>query len=163
MVSGRRLIWFCSWLYQGCETYVFTRAPAHRDLAKALGAAWAGQAEDTPPHALDASIIFAPAGALVPQALRVLGKGGVVALAGITMSAIPSLDYSLLYQERVLRSVANSTRRDCREFLSLAAEIMTRTKSLRSEIQIFDLAQANEALQALKHSQLRAAAVLKIT
>jgi alcohol dehydrogenase, propanol-preferring len=148
--------------YQGCETYIFTRAQSHRDLANALGAAWVGGAEDTPPHWLDAAIIFAPAGSLVPQALRVLRKGGTVALAGITMSSIPPFEYSLLYQERVLRSVANSTRQDCREFLSLAAEIMSKTKSLQTEIQVFNLTQANEALQALKHSELRAAAVLKI-
>ena len=144
--------------YEGCEVYVFTRAQAHRDLAAKLGAAWVGSAEDMPPHRLDASIIFAPAGSLVPHALRVLRKGGTLALAGITMSPIPQLDYSLLHDERVLRSVANSTREDCREFLFLAADA-----GLRTEIQLFDLDQANHALQALKQSKIQGAGVLRIS
>ena len=144
--------------HQGCEVYVFTRAQAHRDLASKLGAAWVGAAENNPPQPLDASIIFAPAGALVPQALRVLHKGGTLALAGITMSPIPQMDYSLLYHERTIRSVANSTRQDCREFLELAGEV-----PLQTEIQIFDLEQANQALQALKTSRVHGAAVLKIS
>jgi propanol-preferring alcohol dehydrogenase len=143
--------------HQGCEVYVFTRTPIHRELAQRLGAAWIGSAEDTPPHQLDASIIFAPAGALVPQALRVLRKAGTLTLAGITMSAIPSLDYSLLYQERVIRSVANSTRQDAREFLQLAAEV-----PLQTDVELFDLEQANQALQALKKSKIKAAGVLKM-
>jgi propanol-preferring alcohol dehydrogenase len=144
--------------YKGCEVYVFTRAHPHRDFATKLGAVWVGTAEDTPPHSLNASIIFAPAGALVPHALRVLRKGGTLALAGITMSPIPQIDYSLLYHERTIRSVANSTRQDCREFLELAGEV-----PLQTEIQIFPLEQANHALQALKRSQLRGAGVLKIS
>jgi propanol-preferring alcohol dehydrogenase len=120
----------------GCEVYVFTRTPIHRELANKLGAAWVGVAEDTPPHPLDAAIIFAPAGALVPQALRALRKGGTLVLAGITMSAIPQMEYSLLYHERVIRSVANSTRQDAREFLALAAGV-----PLHIEIEIFDLEQ----------------------
>jgi len=144
--------------HQGCEVYVFTRTPIHRELAKRLAAAWVGSAEDTPPHPLDAAIIFAPAGALVPQALRVLRKAGTLALAGITMSSIPSMDYSLLYHERVIRSVANSTRQDAREFLQLAAQV-----PLQTEVEIFDLEQANQALQALKKSQIKAAAVLQIS
>jgi propanol-preferring alcohol dehydrogenase len=143
--------------HQGCEVYVFTRTPIHRDLAQRLGAAWMGSAGDTPPHQLDASIIFAPAGALVPQALRVLRKAGTLTLAGITMSAIPSMDYSLLYQERVIRSVANSTRLDAREFLQLAAEV-----PLQTEVEIFKLEQANQGLQALKKSEIKAAAVLRM-
>ena len=143
--------------HQGCEVYVFTRTPIHRDLAQRLGAAWIGSAEDTPPHPLDASIIFAPAGALVPQALRVLRKAGTLTLAGITMSTIPAMDYSLLYQERVIRSVANSTRQDAREFLQLAAEVPVHT-----DVELFDLDQANQALQALKKSKIKAAAVLKM-
>ncbi len=143
--------------HQGCEVYVFTRAQAHRDLATKLGAAWVGRAEDTPPHQLDASIIFAPAGALVPHALRALRKAGTLALAGITMSPIPQMDYSLLYHERVIRSVANSTRQDAREFLDLAAAI-----PLHTEVQVFELDQANHALQALKKSEIKAAAVLRI-
>jgi len=144
--------------HEGCAVSVVTRAQAHRDLARKLGAAWVGAAEDSPPDPLDAAIIFAPAGGLVPLALKRLHKGGVLVLAGITMSPIPQLDYSLLYDERVIRSVANSTRQDAREFLDLAARV-----PLQTELQIFDLAQANEALQALKHSQIPAAAVLKVT
>lgn len=143
--------------HQGCEVYVFTRAQAHRELAVKLGAAWVGAAEDRAPQQVDAGIIFAPAGALVPRALRALRKGGTLALAGITMSAIPQMDYSLLYQERVIRSVANSTRVDCREFLDLAAEV-----PLRAEIEVFGLDRANEALQALKKSEINGAGVLRI-
>lgn len=141
----------------GCEVYVFTRAAGHRDLAAHLGAVWVGAAEDTPPGLLDAAIIFAPAGGLVPHALRALRKGGTLALAGITMSAIPQMDYSLLYDERIIRSVANSTRQDAREFLALAAEAR-----LQTEIQIFDLEQANRALQALKRSQIQGGGVLQV-
>jgi propanol-preferring alcohol dehydrogenase len=143
--------------HQGCEVYVFTRTPIHREFAQRLGAAWVGSAEDAPPHQLDAAIIFAPAGALVPQALRVLRKAGTLALAGITMSSIPSMDYSLLYHERVIRSVANSTRQDAREFLQLAAEV-----PLETEVELFDLEQANQALQALKKSEIKGAAVLRM-
>ena len=143
--------------YQGCEVYVFTRADTHRELATRLGAAWAGRAEDNPPAPLDCAIIFAPAGSLVPLALRTLRKGGTLALAGITMSLIPEIHYSLLYQERAIRSVANSTRQDCREFLELAGQA-----PLRTEIQLFDLAHANQALQALKASEIRGAGVLRI-
>lgn len=140
----------------GCEVYVFTRTQSHRDLAKSLGAAWVGTAEETPPGELDAAIIFAPTGALVPAALNRLRKGGRLALAGITMSQIPAMDYSLLYHERTIRSVANSTRQDCREFLELAADAQ-----LKTEIHIFDLEHANQALLDLKHSRIRGAAVLK--
>jgi len=143
--------------YQGCDVYVFTRGRAHRELAEKLGAVWTGGAEETPPQPLDASIIFAPAGALVPQALGHLRKAGTLALAGITMTEIPPLDYNLLYQERVLRSVANSTREDCRDFLRLAAEIPVQT-----EIRVYLLAEANRALQDLKQSKLEAAGVLRI-
>jgi propanol-preferring alcohol dehydrogenase len=141
----------------GCDVYTFTRTPAHRELAKKLGAAWIGAAEDTPPQPLDAAIIFAPSGGLVPQALRVLRKAGTLVLAGITMTPIPQMDYSLLYHEHVIRSVANSTRRDAREFLELAAQV-----PLQAEIQVFDLEQANQALQALKKSEIRGAGVLRI-
>ena len=142
--------------HEGCEAYVFTRSQAHRDLAKKLGAVWVGAAENAPPEPLDASIIFAPAGSLVPPALRVLRKGGTLVLAGVTMSPIPQMDYSLLYEERQIRSVANSTRQDVREFLELAADV-----PIRTEVQVFDLEQANSALQALKKSEVRAAAVLQ--
>ena len=144
--------------HQGCEVYVFTRGTAHRQLAEKLGAAWTGTADETPPHSLDASIIFAPAGSLVPQALRHLRKGGTLALAGITMTQIPALDYDLLYHERVIRSVANSTRQDCREFLRLAAEI-----PIQTQIQVYPLSEANRALADLKQSKLEAAAVLRVS
>jgi len=143
--------------HQGCEVYVFTRADTHRELATRLGAVWAGRAEDKPPAPLDCAIIFAPAGSLVPLALGSLRKGGTLALAGITMSPIPEIDYSLLYQERAIRSVANSTRQDCREFLDLASQA-----ALRTEIELFDLPQANQALQALKKSEIRGAGVLRM-
>ena len=143
--------------HQRVNVLVFTRSEVHRAHARELDAAWTGRAEDTPPEAVDAAIIFAPAGSLVPQALRALRKGGTLALAGITMSQIPALDYPLLYDERVIRSVANSTRQDAREFLALAAEV-----PLKTEIEVFDLAQANQALQALKKSAIRGAGVLRI-
>jgi alcohol dehydrogenase, propanol-preferring len=144
--------------HMGCEVYVMTRTPAHRELALTLGAAWAGAADEMPPAPADAAIIFAPAGSLVPDALRNLRKGGTLALAGITMSQIPPLDYSLLYHERVLRSVANSTRDDVRECLRLAAEVPVRT-----EVELFPLEKANEALAALKQSRIRGAGVLEIS
>jgi len=143
--------------HEKSEVYVFTRSHAHRELAEKLGATWTGSAEDTPPHPLDASIIFAPAGSLVPLALKHLRKAGTLALAGITMSQIPPLNYDLLYHERVIRSVANSTREDCRDLLRLAAEI-----PIKTEIRVYPLTDANSALQDLKHSQLAAAGVLRI-
>lgn len=143
--------------HEGCEVYVCTRGQNHRDLALQFGAAWVGAGEDMPPGQLDAAIIFAPAGSLVPQALRALRKGGTLALAGITMSPIPQMDYSLLYHERVIRSAANSTRDDCREFLSLAVEA-----GLRTEVEVFELEHANRALQALKKSEIKGAGVLRI-
>lgn len=145
--------------HMGCEVYVFTRTEAHRQLARRLGAAWVGGAKDEPPQRLDAVIIFAPAGPLVLDALRVLRKGGTVALAGIHMSPIPEIDYdSLLYHERIVRSVANATRQDGRDFLRLAAEIPVRT-----EVEIFSLEEANQALQAMKQSRIHGAGVLKIS
>lgn len=144
--------------HEGCEVYVFTRSEQHRALAHQLGAAWTGSAHDTPPAKMDASIVFAPAGELVPQSLRVLRKGGTLALAGISMSAIPEFDYGLIYHEKVLRSVANSTRRDVRELLDLAAEAPIRIK-----VQEFALEQANDALAALKHSQINGAGVLRVS
>lgn len=144
--------------HMGCEVMVMTRTPAHRELALQLGAVWAGTADATPPAPADAAIIFAPAGALVPDALRNLRKGGTLALAGITMSPLPAMDHSLLYHERVLRSVANSTREDVRECLRLAAEVPVNT-----EVEVFPLEQANEALNALKHSRIRGAGVLVVS
>ena len=143
--------------HKGCEVYVMTRTPAHRELALSLGAVWAGTADDTPPAPADSAIMFAPAGPLVVDALRNLRKGGTLALAGITMTPIPQLEYSLLYQERTVRSVANSTRDDVRECLQLCAEMAVRT-----EVQTFPLEQANEALAALKHSRIVGAGALRI-
>ncbi len=142
----------------GCEVYVFTRGEGHRRLAKELGAAWVGGAEDDPPHPVHGGIIFAPAGGLVLAALRVLERGGVLALAGVTMTPIPELDYDrLLYWERTVRSVANFTRQDATELLQLAAEI-----PIRTTVQIFPLEEANEALLALKQGRINGAGVLKI-
>ena len=143
--------------HMGCEVYVFTRAAAHRDLAMKLGAAWEGDAKDRPPRELDAAIVFAPAGPIVLDALRALRKGGTVALAGITMSPIPQMDYSLLYHERVVRSVANSTRQDARELLDLAAEVPVRTA-----VTLYPLEEANRALADMKHSRIEGAGVLRI-
>ena len=143
--------------HQGCDVHVFTRARAHRELAEQLGAVWTGSADEQPPRHLDASIIFAPAGSLVPLALRNLRKGGTLALAGITMSEIPALNYALLYQERILRSVANSTRQDCRDFLQQAAEI-----PLQPRVEVYPMAEGNSALMDLKQSRIEGAGVLQI-
>ena len=143
--------------HMGCEVYVFTRAAAHKELASRLGAAWVGDAKDRPPHELDAAIVFAPAGPIVLDALRALRKGGTVALAGITMTPIPQVDYSLLYHERVVRSVANSTRQDARELLELAAEV-----PLRTEVTLYPLEEANRAIDDMKHSRIEGAGVLRI-
>jgi len=144
--------------HQKCNVFVFTRSASHRAYALELGAVWTGRAEDTPPEMLHAVIIFAPAGSLVREALRVLRKAGTLALAGITMSQIPALDYGLLYHEKIMRSVANATRQDGIEFLELAGEV-----PLQTEIQVFDLAEANRALERLKKSEIRGAGVLKIS
>jgi propanol-preferring alcohol dehydrogenase len=141
-----------------CEVYVFSRSAAHRRLAEALGAAWTGSAENSPPAKVDSGIIFAPAGWIVRAALQHLQKGGTLALAGIHMSPIPELEYALLYHERTVRSVANSTRQDVRELLQLAAEI-----PLRTEVEIFPLAEANRALQKLKAGEINGAGVLEIS
>src|SRR6266576_1410436 len=143
--------------HRGCEVCVFTRGAAHQELARRLGAEWTGSAEETPPAAMDASIIFAPAGALVPLALRTLRKAGTLTLAGITMTQIPALDYNLLYQERTIRTVANSTRQDCSEFLDLAAEI-----PIQTQVRIYPLSEANQALVDLKQSNIEGAGVLRI-
>ena len=140
-----------------CEVFVFTRSEHHRTLAKSLGAVWTGGAEDDPGMPMDSSIIFAPAGWLVPEALRVLDKGGVLALGGIHMSPIPAMPYELLWHERTIRSVANSTRQDAIELLQVAGEIPVKT-----EIELFSLSQANEALMRLKQSEINGAGVLQI-
>ena|SRR2546422_1642993 len=143
---------------RGAEVYVFTRdRERHQALARELKAAWIGGATEDPPVKLDASIIFAPAGELVPAALKGLEKGGVLVLGGIHMSPIPQMEYSLLYGERVIRSVANNTREDGREFLAEAARIPVRT-----HVVSFPFSQANEALRALKSDAIRGAAVLVV-
>lgn len=145
-------------LYWECEIYVFSRSEAHRALARKLGASWTGTSKDEPPSKLHSSIIFAPVGELVLDALSVLEKGGTVALAGIYMSPIPEMDYmKYLYQERTLRSVANATRQDGEELLRIAAEI-----PIRPVTQVFILEEANKALLVLKAGKINGAAVLQI-
>lgn len=141
----------------GCEVYVSTRDARHQRLALELGAKWAGGTLAGPPVKLDAAVVFAPAGEIVPAALQALRKGGTVALGGIHMSPIPSFSYDLLYQERVLRSVANNTRQDGEDFLRVAAEIPIETHT-----QLFPLAEANRALNALKNDAIPGAAVLAV-
>jgi propanol-preferring alcohol dehydrogenase len=137
--------------------FVFTRSEAHRELARSLGAVWAGGAEEDPGAWMDSSIIFAPAGSLVPLALSRLDRGGTLALGGIHMSPIPEMAYDLLWHERTIQSVANSTRQDVLDFLQVAAEVPVKT-----EIELFPLAQANEALLQLKRSEINGAAVLVV-
>jgi alcohol dehydrogenase, propanol-preferring len=142
---------------QGREVYAFTRAGDRQaqDFALGLGAVWAGSSEAMPPEPLDAAIIFAPVGALVPAALKAVRKGGVVVCGGIHMSDIPSFPYDILWEERVLRSVANLTRADAREFLALAPTI-----PIKTSVSPMPLSQANQALEALRKGELTGAAVL---
>jgi propanol-preferring alcohol dehydrogenase len=144
--------------YWQCQIYVFTRGEHHRRQAAALGAAWTGAAEHTPPEVLDRAIIFAPSGALVPLALERLRRGGTLAINAIHMSPIPEMPYALLFGERTLRSVANATRRDGTEFLRLAQSI-----PVRGEVSEFPLEQANAALAELKAGRLLGAAVLRVS
>ncbi|MDW7556778.1 zinc-binding alcohol dehydrogenase family protein (plasmid) [Azospirillum brasilense] len=141
----------------GQRVFAFTRTgdEAAQALARDLGAAWAGGSEEPPPEPLDAAILFAPVGALVPMALRAVVKGGTVVCAGIHMSDIPSFPYDILWGERVIRSVANLTRRDGEEFLALAPRIPVRTRTTP-----FPLAQANKAVEALRCGTVTGAAVL---
>jgi len=139
------------------DVYAMTRDERHQKLAREMGAAWVGGTVADPPAKLDAAIIFAPAGDIVPAALRSLKKGGTVTLAGIHMSTIPPLDYNLLYHERVLRSVANNTREDGADFLRLAEEI-----PIRTTIEVFPLKDANRALNQLKNDAIRGAGVLEV-
>jgi len=145
--------------HQGRRVFAFTRAGdnAGQEFARSLGAEWAGGSHEKPPMPLDAAIIFAPVGSLVPAALRAVNKGGVVVCGGIHMSDIPSFPYQLLWGERVLRSVANLTRADAIELLALAPRIPVRT-----EIQSFPLTAANDALTSLRSGKVRGAAVLSI-
>jgi alcohol dehydrogenase, propanol-preferring len=143
--------------HQGRRVFAFTRADDAESQAFALelGAEWAGDALGPPPEELDAALIFAPAGELVPAALKAVAKGGTVVCGGIHMSDIPSLPYELLWGERVLRSVANLTRADGEEFLELAPEVPVRT-----QVETHPLEKANEALERLRKGRIRGAAVL---
>jgi propanol-preferring alcohol dehydrogenase len=142
--------------FRGADVYVATRdRERHQDLAEELGAVWVGDTFAEPPVKLDAAIIFAPAGEIVPVALKALDKGGALVLGGIYMSPIPEFEYSLIYGERIIRSVANNTRQDGREFLQEAAKIPVKTS-----VQTFPLSEANDALIALKHDAIRGAGVI---
>ncbi len=142
----------------GCKVYVASLKEEHRALARELGAVWVGEAAAPPPEKLHAAIMFAPAGELVPPALRALNRGGTLALAGIHMSPIPSLDYDRdVFGERVIRSVTANTRQDGVDLLREAAAIPIRTHT-----RTFPLEEANEALQALKAGSVRGAAILKV-
>jgi alcohol dehydrogenase, propanol-preferring len=141
----------------GVDVYASTRDERHQKLALELGAKWAGGTLAAPPVQLDVAVVFAPAGEIVPAALKTLRKGGRLILGGIHMSDIPSFPYDLLYQERMIRSVANNTRQDGEEFLKLAAEIPVRT-----HVQVYPLSEANRALNALKTDAIPGAAVLEV-
>ncbi|QPC43070.1 zinc-dependent alcohol dehydrogenase family protein [Kaustia mangrovi] len=144
-------------VHEGRRVHAFTREgdKAAQDFALSLGAAWAGASTQAPPEPLDAAIIFAPVGALVPAALRAVRKGGIVVCGGIHMSDIPSFPYAILWEERVVRSVANLTRQDAVEFLALAPRVPVRTT-----VETFPLHEANEALDRLRRGALTGAAVL---
>lgn len=144
-------------VWQKREVYALTKPGdrAGQEFARSLGCTWAGGSDETPPAAVDAAMIFAPVGALVPTALRHVRKGGVVVCAGIHMSDIPAFPYEILWGERVLRSVANLTRRDGEEFLALAARVPVRTT-----VQVFALSEANAALDAVRSGRVQGAAVL---
>ena len=144
-------------IYKGKQIFAFTRPGDEKTqaFARSLGAIWAGGSDESPPEALDAAIIFAPAGELVPAALRAVGKGGTVVCGGIHMSEIPAFDYDLLWGERVLRSVANLTRRDARQFLQLA-----QAAKVQTHVTSFALQQINDAVAALRHGDLDGSAVI---
>jgi propanol-preferring alcohol dehydrogenase len=146
--------------HQGRRVFAFVRAGDEQagDFALELGAEWAGGSLDRPPEELDAAIIFAPVGELVPAALTATAKGGTVVCAGIRMSDIPSFAYELLWGERVVRSIANLTRQDGEELLALAPEVPVRT-----EVEVFPLERANEALDKLRAGRVRGAAVLSVS
>jgi alcohol dehydrogenase, propanol-preferring len=146
-------------LHQGRRVFAFTRAgdADGQAFARELGAEWGGGSDEAPPEELDAAIIFAPVGALVPAALRAVRKAGIVVCAGIHMSDIPSFPYELLWGERVVRSVANLTRRDGEEFLALAPRVPVRT-----QIRSFALDQANDAIEHLRRGEVRGSAVLHL-
>jgi len=145
--------------YKGREVYAFTRRDdvEGQAFARSLGAVWAGSSDELPPDPLDAAIIFAPVGSLVPASLRAVTKGGTVVCAGIYMSDIPSFPYSILWGERVVRSVANLTRRDGEEFLALAPKVPVRT-----EVHPYPLEKANNALNDLREGRFNGAAVIVV-
>ncbi|PMB04554.1 alcohol dehydrogenase [Fischerella thermalis CCMEE 5273] len=145
--------------YQGRQVFAFTRSgdTQGQEFARQLGAVWAGGSDELPPEPLDAAIIFAPIGKLVPAALRAVAKGGVVVCAGIHMSDIPAFPYEILWEERVLRSVANLTRQDGEEFLALAPKV-----PIQTEVNLFNLSEANEALDALRSGKIEGSAVLVV-
>ncbi len=145
--------------YHGRQVFAFTRAgdTQGQEFARQLGAVWTGGSDELPPEPLDAAIIFAPVGKLVPAALRAIAKGGVVVCAGIHMSEIPAFPYEILWEERVLRSVANLTRQDGEEFLALAPQV-----PIRTEVNLFGLSEANEALDALRSGKIEGSAVLVV-
>ncbi len=145
--------------YHGKEVYAFTRRgdTEKQEFALGLGAVWAGDSEQMPPEPLDAAIIFAPVGSLVPAALRAVAKGGIVVCAGIYMSDIPSFPYSILWEERTIKSVANLTRRDGEEFLALAPKV-----PVRSEVHLYPLHDTNKALDDLRNGRFTGAAVITI-
>jgi propanol-preferring alcohol dehydrogenase len=145
--------------YQKREVYAFTRVgdTQAQAFAQRLGAVWAGSSDQTPPHELDAAIIFAPSGELVPTALKAVARGGVVVCAGIHMSDIPSFPYNILWGERSIKSVANLTRRDGEEFLALAPKVPVQT-----EVHPYPLDQANEALEDLRAGRFSGAAVIVV-
>ncbi|MBI4471908.1 MAG: zinc-dependent alcohol dehydrogenase family protein [Acidobacteria bacterium] len=142
-------------VYQGREVYVFTRSKEGQEFARSLGALWAGDVQDRPPVSLDAALIFAPAGELVPRALQAVRKGGMVVCGGIHMSDIPQFKYELLWGERTICSVANLTRNDAEAFMSLAPKVPVRTS-----FETFSLEQANQALDRFRKGQIRGSAVL---
>jgi propanol-preferring alcohol dehydrogenase len=145
--------------YQGRQVYAFTR-PGDRggqQFARDLGAIWAGGSDERPPQELDAAIIFAPVGSLVPAALQAVAKGGVVVCAGIHMSDIPAFPYRILWEERMIRSVANLTRQDGEEFLDLAPKV-----PIETEVTPFPLTAANQALDSLRQGKINGAAVLVV-
>ena len=146
-------------IHQGCDIYAFTKAgdSAHQAYARSLGAVWAGGSDEQPPVKLDAAIIFAPIGALIPAALHALAKGGLVVAAGIHMSDIPSFPYDILWGERGIRSVANLTRQDGHDFLALAPSV-----PVRSDITPYPLEDANKALDDLRAGRFSGAAVLVV-
>jgi propanol-preferring alcohol dehydrogenase len=147
-------------VWEGRDVYAFTRSGDQeaQALALRLGAVWAGASDAAPPEPLDAAILFAPVGALVPEALSRVDRGGTVVCAGIHMSDIPSFPYALLWQERVVRSVANLTRKDAEEFLAIAPRV-----PIETQVRVYPLREANRALADLRDGRIAGAAVLTVS